>query len=288
MKARIIALLVVILSLGSSSAQADQKAPSPSYLRSKSVEVQKAPIAQKTNPSLERVSIALFLVLSLGVVALYAKRRKRGPSSLRNQIRLHSLGDLSLGPKSKVALLSVGREALLLGVTESGISCLRCYPEDELWSLTAALPGFGDLIREQEEQAKLARRPKSERSVMDRGMDKAFSELLTKAGHSVQPQESRRAPANEKPPLEDEFVPSEVKAGTFGRRVVTSDLDELPPHLVALLAETQDTPTARKQSSPGARSGNVVHFPVASSADAFDAPDGQAAELAKRFSELSS
>ncbi len=252
-------------------------------------------LTSRSDPNLGRVSLALLLVLGLGVVALYAKRRGKAPGSLRNQVRLHTLSSLSLGPKSKVALVSVGREALLLGVSEGEISCLRCYPEDELWSLTSALPGFGDLIREQEEQAKLAQRPISERSVMDRGMNHAFSELLTKAGHPSTSEESksRSSPGAKAPsPLapdsrEDEFVPSQVKTGTLGRNLASkSGLEEFPPHLVALLAETQGT-SATQHTPSKPNSTNVVRFPAAQS-ETFGAADGQAAELARRFSEFGS
>ena len=257
---------------------------SPSYLRkSKPTPEPQSQVAQKGDPNLLRVSVALGLVLALGVVALYAKRKKSGLASLRNQIRMHSLASLPMGPKSKVALLSVGREALLLGITEQGITCLRCYPEDELWSLTSALPGFGDMIREQEEQAKLAQRPRADRSVMDR----AFSDLLIKAGHDAGKKRSATPGASFTGPVADEFVPSEVQAGTFGKLRAEPQLDDLPPHLVALLAETEQVSTAKPAASKSVSRANVVQLHPAAP-DAFESPDGQAAELARRFSELSS
>lgn len=287
MKARVVALAALGFCLWTFPSQAETPSPiaapatatstaARGYLRTEPAPTTaQAQLAQRTDPSLSRVSIALGLLFALGAVAIYARRRRSPGGALRTQVRLHSLAALQLTPKSKVALVSVGREALLLGVTEQGISCLRCYPEDELWSLTTALPGFGDAIREQEEQEKLARRPKIERSIMDRGMDKAFSELLKKAGKDQAPTD---VPS-------DEFVPSELRAMSSDKKLQRPSTEELPPHLVALLAETHSPPAVTHTHPRSPKGGTVVPFPSPHS-DSFSDLDGQALELARRFSEL--
>lgn len=268
----------------------------PSYLRQPAAPPERQPVAKKSEPDLTRIVIALALVLALGGVALFAKRRRDGVSPLKNQTRLHTLSSLSLGPKSKVALVSVGREALLLGVTEQGITCLRSYPEDELWSLTVPLPGFS------EETSPSKAPPTVDKSWMERGMEGAFSDLLKRAnkGEASSAQASDKKapqarPANTTTAQEpaDEFTPTALWQGRNSpaqpkqpKQWESDSTAELPPHLAALLRENAldkagtepFQPTTRQKVVPLRNRGD----------DTFGDPEGQAAELQRRFSEFSS
>lgn len=276
-----------------SDASSTPPSEAPSYLRQPSAPPEPQPIAQKAEPDLLRIVIALALVAGLGGVALVARRRRDGASPLKNQTRLHTLSSLPLGPKAKVALISVGREALLLGVTEQGIRCLRTYPEDELWSLTAPLPGFSEETKAAESE------PPLDKSWMERGMESAFSDLLKRA-HKSEAVSAKAAAAVEKPagvphtgarnePVDD-FTPTALRQRQAGatplRKVEADAMAELPPHLAALLRENSLDTAAPAPSKPTATK-KVVPLRTQSD-DVFCDPEGQAAELQRRFSELSS
>lgn len=241
-----------------------------SYLRPSSPKTSDAAPPQalgtKSDPSLVRVILALLVVAGLGGIALYAKRRKGGGHAmLRERVRLHSIGTLQLGPKSQIALISVGREAILLGVSEQGISCLRSFREEELGSLTT---------RETSPPAQAR---------IETDAEDAFNDLLVRAAKSdaTKPASApKQAIAGAKLPL-DEFTPTGFKDESA---VPEADLEEpIPPHLAQLLQESE---TSQRRELPS----NVQPLRPGPSAyvqgNRFAEPEGQAAELMRRFSEL--
>jgi len=233
----------------------------PSYLRKTKAapDAEKTPVGGKQEQPLGRVIIALALVAVLGGIAVYAKRRRGGAPMLKDKVRLHTIGSIQLGAKSQVALVSVGREAILVGVSESGISCLRTYPEEELGQLTVG--ALGPLATPA---------PPEDPEV-------AFNDLLVRAS-KVAPSAAKPMPqpakANQPPP--DQFTPSGFVDEYASQPRIE---DELPPHLKEILAETERTET-RVPS-------NVKPLRPNQPRAQFGEPEGQAAELMRRFSELS-
>jgi flagellar biogenesis protein FliO len=187
------------------------------YLRAKAPEPAPTP---KAESSPWRMAAAGVLLLALGAVAFHL-RRKRSPLNLRgSQVQLSVVTRLAVTPKAQLALVSVGREALLLGVTEQGITTLRSYSMAELPSLT-----FPPEVEPKAPVSSLTR-PAPAPSAPSPGQ--AFQSLLEKAS---------------------------------GAKAVDQ---EMPEHL------------ARALDDAGLLS------------QSFDAPEGQAQELAKRFRELHS
>lgn len=264
----------------SSAAAANQakksEGPSPSYLRAPPKKEATSPASRKS-PDLKGVSIALFLLATLGGVALYARRRHTGSPLLKNHVRLHCLASVSLGPKSKLALISVGREAILVGASEGSVTCLRTYPEHELGTLTTSLepsapastPGYDEAFNELLLMASKDD-AKSRRGVKSAATTAGATATARKPAATGQ-QTSSKAGASPTLPVQEAKEDS-------GPRITTSE--DFPPHLLQLIAETEsaaENSEAPKASSPHLR---------AVSDDSFGESEGQAAELMRRFSEL--
>lgn len=112
---------------------------SPNYLRPGGpVEAHKEK-SEESSTSFGRVAIALCLLGLLAGFALYLKRQRGGLTFPKSQVKMHVISSVAIGPKAQVTLLSVGREALLLGVTEGSVSALRVFGPDDLASLTQDL-----------------------------------------------------------------------------------------------------------------------------------------------------
>ena len=250
--------------------------------------------AERSDPSFGRVLVALLLLALLGGFAIYAKRRKGGGSALlRDRVRLHTIGSVQLGPKAQVALLSVGREAILVGVSEQGITCLRNFREDELGSLTT---------RNSPSQ--------SESENIEMEAEDAFNDLLVRAAQTAPFRSDakkvaaatpmRRAPSTPAPAqsprsvsgasnsdslasmeaTRDEFTPSGFRDNCDDHEELE---EQIPPHLVDMLAHAsfqtthgRATPSNVKPLRP-----HQLH-----SESHFAEPEGQAAELMRRFAEL--
>ncbi len=237
------------------------KSTSPNYLRKKaSSSPEKVPSNEYS--SLSRVTLALFFLATLSGIALYAKRKRGGPLLSREHVRLHTIGSVQLGPRTSVALLSVGTEAILVGVTEHGINGLRTYGSDEIGALTVG-----------------PRKKKEETNDESEEASQAFNELLLKASKkdSQRISKHRQETASVKRAAQiREVVPAVVAAQRYAD---VGSSDELPVHLRDALAE----PIVQE------RSDNVRPLRPAEAQQThsgFDEPDGQAAELMRRFSEL--
>src|SRR5690606_28225018 len=112
------------------------EASPPSYLRQtpKSTGPEAGPKSE-TDIGL-RATIAVVLLLALGGAALFLRKKQKSP--LRpSQVHLSMVAAVGVGNKAQVCLVTVGREALLIGVTEQSVTPLRVYPESELALVTA-------------------------------------------------------------------------------------------------------------------------------------------------------
>lgn len=207
-------------------------ARAPSYLR-QSAEPKPAPLETKPESSVGfRAIAAIGLLLVLGAAALFLRRKQKSP--LRpTQVHLSLVASVGVGHKAQICVVSVGREALLLGVTEHGVTPLRVYPEGELGLLTAQAEASKTNSEEDSAHQPVA---------LTSAPEKSFQALLEKASGAKN-------------------VSKEAATRQAASRV--EDLDELPAHLKSAL-ESQ-----AKRTRP-----------------AFDPPEGQASELARRFRNL--
>ena len=267
-----------------------------SYLRKATPSTEKAAPSptERSDPSFGRVLAALLLLALLGAFAIYAKRRKGGGSALlRDHVRLHTIGSVQLGPKSQVALLSVGREAILVGVSEQGITCLRNFREEELGSLTTrnapspsetesiemeAEDAFNDLLVRAAQTAPL--RSEAKQGAVATPMRRAFSSPAPAQPLRSASGASASASSGSVATTLDEFTPS-------GFRDDFDDHEELeeqiPPHLVDMLAHAslQTTQGQTRPSNVKPLRPHQLH-----PQSHFAEPEGQAAELMRRFAEL--
>lgn len=202
----------------------------PSYLRQEPATPTQAAGPARAESSSWRLPVAMALVLGLGSAALFMRARRGKPSQLPNRISMNVVGTLGVGPKAQVTLITVGQEAILLGVTEHGVQPLRAYSPAELGSLALAreshaptaegqAPGFDD-------PATAAPSPAPSR---------AFQKLLDRA-------------------LEQERV--EPKRKEMPRE--TRGTEELPPHLQSTLDQVSNQ--ASFEQSEGQASELVRRF----------------------------
>jgi flagellar protein FliO/FliZ len=93
--------------------------------------------------SLGRTLFGLFVVI-LVIYALYwiLKQVKKSREEQAHGQGLHSLASLPLGPNRSLHMIRAGREIVLVGVAEHGVSPIRSYTEDE--ALEAGLIGTAD------------------------------------------------------------------------------------------------------------------------------------------------
>lgn|GEM_PF-6044970 len=179
---------------------ASPAAPDRTYLRAKTTP---AVPTEKTESSPLRMVCAGLLLLALGAVALHL-RRKRTPLNLRgSQVQLTVVTRLAVTPKAQIALVSVGREALLLGVTEHGITTLRSYSMAEMPSLT-----FPPETEPRAPASSVARTPEPPVEVPSPGQ--AFQSLLAKASgaktSTAAPSPTRNAPSR----VDEDGVPEHL------------------------------------------------------------------------------
>jgi flagellar biogenesis protein FliO len=207
------------------SAQADKQ-----YLRPKpSINPgELRPESKASDPT--RVLLAFGVLVALGAGAAFMRRRRLPPELRDNTVQLAVISKLGLSPKAQVALVSVGGEAILLGVTEHGISTLRTFGPGELSALTA--------------RPEAAKAPAQEPTLGGREPSLAFQSLLEKASGK-------------------QAAPADVRLAKRAKEAEPDD-DEVPEHLVRAL-------DAAGLGGHG-----------------FDAPEGQAKQLAERFKGLRS
>jgi flagellar protein FliO/FliZ len=93
--------------------------------------------------SIGRTLFGLFVVI-LVIYALYwiLKQVKRSKEDQAHGQGLHSLASLPLGPNRSLHMIRAGREIVLVGVAEHGVSPIRSYSEEEAFA--AGLIGTAD------------------------------------------------------------------------------------------------------------------------------------------------
>jgi flagellar protein FliO/FliZ len=106
-------------------------------------QVQTQGTAGNSNGSITRTLFGLFLVV-LVIYGLYwvLKQVKKSKEEAAHGSGLHSLATLPLGPNRSLHMIRAGREIVLVGVAEHGVSPIRSYTEDE--ALEAGLIGHPD------------------------------------------------------------------------------------------------------------------------------------------------
>ncbi len=182
------------------AAQAPQNEPAaPTYLRQ---------TPKRAGPELEtksetniglRATIAVVLLLALGGAALFLRKKQKSP--LRpSQVHLSMVAAVGVGNKAQVCLVTVGREAILLGVTEQSVTPLRVYPESELALVTA------EVTKDAEDMQKTA--PED----IPKDLERNFQALLTKASQGKNSGSSSSAARSRAAPEDDEQLPAHLKA----------------------------------------------------------------------------
>ncbi len=227
----------------------------PSYLRSAPRTPPGAPAADSGSGALRGV-MAFGLIAALGAVALYLRKKRSGPVQLKRELRLHVLGSVQVGPKASVALLSVGHEALLVGVSEHGVTALRTFGKDELGALSG-----GPLTSTKGRAASSAALPET----APNEPSQVFRDLLLSATRS---QSTQSAPSAQSP----------VRA-VAARRAADED-DGMPAHLAEVLRQAAGPVVSQMREQHAA--------PATRSENAFGEPEGQASELVRRFRGLHS
>lgn len=204
-----------------------------------------------------RVAVALALLGGLAGTALWLKRRQRGELKATEGLALCTVSTIMLPGKSHVTLVSVGGEALLLGSSEAGMTLLRTYSKSELDSLAAT----GDHPEGAATSAAPAPAPAPGATKTAAGARLAFREILENAAHSEAKSRAENARRYAES-LQHAGLDSDDAVPDSGPRHRDED-DEMPPHLALALSESQGR-------------------------DAFGEPEGQAAELMRRFRERKS
>ena len=93
--------------------------------------------------SIGRTIFGLFVVI-LVIYALYwiLKQVKKSKEDQAHGQGLHSMASLPLGPNRSLHMIRAGREIVLVGVAEHGVSPIRSYSEEEAFA--AGLIGIPD------------------------------------------------------------------------------------------------------------------------------------------------
>lgn len=235
-------------------------ASAPTYLRTtKAANDRPAPTSETASGggSIVRTALALLVLGGLAGAALWMKRRRSGGIPLSPSLDLEVVSKTTLGPRSHLALVRLGGEAILLGITEQTITALRSLPASEL-NRSAPDPG-GDAERAPTFSKAEAptRRAIPAKPVSDAGQARvAFQDLLERASQN---DARRRAEARRyAESLHREAAGGDEEPPDSGPRASTEEDDEgMPAHLRIALNESRG--------------------------DAFGEPDGQAAELVRRF-----
>jgi flagellar protein FliO/FliZ len=96
--------------------------------------VNESSTAGSSSGSLGRTFFGLFVVV-LVIYALYwiLKQIKKSREEQAHGQGLHSLATLPLGPNRSLHMIRAGREIVLVGVAEHGVSPIRSYTEEEAY-----------------------------------------------------------------------------------------------------------------------------------------------------------
>jgi len=103
--------------------------------------------AAPSTPGIGSAMVGLVLVLGLILgMAWLLKRMPGAGQGLRQSDQLRIVGMLSVGSKERVAVIQVGGEQLLVGVSPGGISRLYLLPEALDVAPAPTLPNFAELL----------------------------------------------------------------------------------------------------------------------------------------------
>ena len=105
---------------------------------------QKIGYAAPSTPGIGSAFVGLVLVLGLILGMAWLLKRMPGAGRLRQSDQLRVVSMLSLGTKERVAVIQVGGEQLLVGVSPGGISRLYLLPEPLQVAPPPALPALPD------------------------------------------------------------------------------------------------------------------------------------------------
>lgn len=174
----------------------------PSYLR-QTPQSAAPPLATKSETNIGlRATIAVVLLLALGGAALFLRKKQKSPIH-PSQVHLSMVAAVGVGNKAQVCLVTVGREAILLGVTEQSVTPLRVYPESELALVTAEVP-----TTEAEEAHKAAPQAGQEPTALERN----FQALLVKASQGTGARSPSRGARSPAPSEREEELPAHLRA----------------------------------------------------------------------------
>jgi flagellar biosynthetic protein FliO len=104
----------------------------PEYIEKKAFSFLRAdkPQPETTTNSSDALSVSLGLIVILGLIfSLAWLMRKMGYSHVSGQGQLKLLATMNLGQKEKIALIQVGQQQLLVGITTSQINTLHVLDE---------------------------------------------------------------------------------------------------------------------------------------------------------------
>jgi flagellar protein FliO/FliZ len=87
--------------------------------------------ASSTGSSLVRTIVGLFVVIVVIYGISWILRLQKGGKNRASGDGLAAVASLPLGPGRSLALVRVGRELVLLGVAEHGVTAIRSYTEKE-------------------------------------------------------------------------------------------------------------------------------------------------------------
>lgn len=231
-------------------------ASAPTYLRkTKAPETRDLPREEAGAGGALRTGLAVLLLGGLAGAALWTKRRRARPSSLSPTLGLEVVSKTTLGPRSHLALVRIGSEAVLLGVTEQTITLLRSMPSSDLTGLDRGDEGGPTPAPTfPKTEAPTRRAIPEKRDEPAQHARVAFQDILERASLS---EAKRRADARRyAESLHREAEGVDDEAPDSGPRALDDD-DAMPAHLQIALEESRR--------------------------DAFGEPDGQAAELVRRF-----
>jgi len=108
---------------------------------------QKIGYAAPEMPGIGSALVGLLLVLGLILgMAWLLKRMPGAAQGLRQSDQLRVVSMLSVGSKERVAVIQVGNEQLLVGVSPGGISRLYLLPEPLTVTPAPALPDFASML----------------------------------------------------------------------------------------------------------------------------------------------
>jgi flagellar protein FliO/FliZ len=107
---------------------------------------QKIGYAAPSTPGIGSAMVGLVLVLGLILGMAWLLKRMPGAGRLRQSEQLRIVSMLSVGTKERVAVIQVGAEQLLVGVSPGGISRLYLLPVPLDVAPAPTLPNFADLL----------------------------------------------------------------------------------------------------------------------------------------------